>query len=210
MSIKATHKGECQICGHVQKLPGGNLSKHGYTKRWGFFSGVCHGAGYLPFEVSKDQIAGAVVAVESKIAAVESEIADLENILSAVNSGDEAMANEYVGNSRYCWEKVRVINFKVQEYPASGSCEAFVTYKADSQIIRKDGYGENAKYFQPRDINAYSECFNLSSVRHWVHFLNCKYAKHLRSQNSARRDWVKWQQDRLANWAPKPLTPLAK
>jgi len=204
MKNKATHSGECQICGHHQKLPGGSLSKHGYTKRWGFFSGVCSGAGHLPFEVSKDQIAGAVAAVEAKIAEVSAEIAELENLDSSINGSGEAMSNEYLGNSVYGWEKVRVIDFVVGEAYSTG----YVPYRAKSKIIRKEGYGENAKAFQPRDINAYSECFNLSSVRHWVWFLNCKYAKHLRSQNSARRDWVNWQQNRMANWAPKPLTPV--
>ena len=56
-SHAATHEGSCQICGRQQKLPGNVLSKHGYTTRWGFFSGVCPGASYEPFEVSCDLIA---------------------------------------------------------------------------------------------------------------------------------------------------------
>ena len=41
--MKATHDGECQLCGRMQKLPDGRLAKHGYTTRWGFFQGVCPG-----------------------------------------------------------------------------------------------------------------------------------------------------------------------
>ena len=50
---KATHVGECQVCGATQKLPSGMLSLHGYTVQWGFFSGICGGANALPFELDK-------------------------------------------------------------------------------------------------------------------------------------------------------------
>lgn len=55
-SNKATHSGHCQACGRLQKLPNGKLSKHGYTVEHGFFSGVCRGTNYLPFEQSCDQV----------------------------------------------------------------------------------------------------------------------------------------------------------
>lgn len=67
---KATHRGECQLCGHVQKLPGGALSLHGYTKQWGFFQGSCPGSRKLPYEISCDQI-------EKRIPQVRSSIDDL-------------------------------------------------------------------------------------------------------------------------------------
>ena len=54
MAKTATHIGECQGCGHIQKLPGGTLSLHGYTVAWGFFSGTCDGARELPYELSCD------------------------------------------------------------------------------------------------------------------------------------------------------------
>jgi hypothetical protein len=46
----ATHNGTCQVCGNVQALPGGVLSKHGYTVEHHFFNGVCPGASALPLE----------------------------------------------------------------------------------------------------------------------------------------------------------------
>ena len=51
---KATHFGECQACGRQQKLPGGVLAAHGYTKRWGFFQGQCPGSHRAPYELSCD------------------------------------------------------------------------------------------------------------------------------------------------------------
>lgn len=54
--MKATHRGHCQACDRVQKLPSGRLSSHGYTKQWGFFQGICPGTGHGPFELSTDYI----------------------------------------------------------------------------------------------------------------------------------------------------------
>lgn len=50
MTEKATHVGTCQICGCVQKLPGGVLARHGYTLEYGFQNGTCSGSQNLPFE----------------------------------------------------------------------------------------------------------------------------------------------------------------
>jgi hypothetical protein len=54
MKTKATHYGTCQLCGSLQKLPDGVLALHGYQVDWNQFHGICHGAGQLPFEQSKD------------------------------------------------------------------------------------------------------------------------------------------------------------
>lgn len=54
--MKATHSGHCQACGHLQKLPKDVLAKHGYKIKHGFFSGICIGAGELPFEESCDLV----------------------------------------------------------------------------------------------------------------------------------------------------------
>jgi hypothetical protein len=52
-NAKATHNGTCQACGHVQRLPGNLLAKHGYTVEWGFFNGTCGGSDRKPLEVEK-------------------------------------------------------------------------------------------------------------------------------------------------------------
>src|SRR4051812_45222720 len=50
MIKKATHAGHCQVCGHLQRLPGDRLSKHGYTVQLGCFQGTCFGSEHLPFQ----------------------------------------------------------------------------------------------------------------------------------------------------------------
>lgn len=87
---KATHSGTCQLCGREQKLPGGRLSLHGYTTRWGFFSGVCPGSTWLPFEVSADRIAIAIEANGQYIARLEVKEAE-----ALANPGPEVMRRDY-------------------------------------------------------------------------------------------------------------------
>lgn len=70
MAIKSTHSGHCQACGHLQKLPGGLLAKHGYTVAHGFFSGVCVGANYLPYEQSCDLVKTFIARAGDEVAAL--------------------------------------------------------------------------------------------------------------------------------------------
>lgn len=62
--MKSTHSGTCQICGCVQKLPNGKLAKHGYTKRWGFFTGTCTGSGEFPYEISCQKVIESISTAE--------------------------------------------------------------------------------------------------------------------------------------------------
>lgn len=72
---KSTHDGTCQLCGRLQALPNGKLAKHGYTTRWGFFSGTCPGSEHLPYEVSSDLLQDAMQRAQ-RAAAAEHEAAN--------------------------------------------------------------------------------------------------------------------------------------
>lgn len=63
----ATHMGTCQCCGAQQKLPKGVLSQHGYTVDYGFFNGVCQGAGHAPFEENCDLAKRMLKSVEKQL-----------------------------------------------------------------------------------------------------------------------------------------------
>jgi hypothetical protein len=52
-TLKATHRGTCQVCGRAQAHFKGTIAKHGYTVDWGFFNGVCRGAEAMPLEQEK-------------------------------------------------------------------------------------------------------------------------------------------------------------
>jgi len=65
--IKATHKGECQLCGKRQLLPGDRLSLHGYAVKWNMFNGQCIGSQFLPYELSCDLIKKEIPRIEARI-----------------------------------------------------------------------------------------------------------------------------------------------
>jgi hypothetical protein len=79
---RATHQGECQICGRVQKLPNDLLSQHGYKVLNNFFSGVCPGSKQQPYERSCDLIREILPSLNAHLVGLHSEVVDL--FLSAV------------------------------------------------------------------------------------------------------------------------------
>ena len=194
---KSTHQGSCQICGSVQCLPGGVLAKHGYTTRWGFFEGTCSGSGWEPFELSKDLVEPAVMRCKATIESILQEVANYENMASEVNGRDVAWHVVSVGRDRMRnWEQVKLVQFE-SEIHGSGE-DARTLYR----IMGRDSLG---KLHQIHNGCNGPWSMKLSSVRAWAHAMNAEYVRHLRSVISARRDWVKWQEERLANWSVKPL-----
>ncbi len=82
--------GHCQLCGHFQKLPAGVLSKHGYTKEWGFFSGTCPGSRALPYEVSTSEIDLAITSANQSVVRLQAQIA-----ATRANEGPVVMRRDY-------------------------------------------------------------------------------------------------------------------
>jgi len=73
----ATHKGTCQICGSVQKLPNGKIAKHGYSVKYSMFIGTCKGSGGLPLEVSNDLIIKSIAIANEMIQGLQANIQSL-------------------------------------------------------------------------------------------------------------------------------------
>lgn len=71
-----THKGHCQLCDRLQAVNNktGLLAKHGYTKRWHFFSGTCHGSDHLPYEKSDQAIPPVIDSVGETIKRLTAQI----------------------------------------------------------------------------------------------------------------------------------------
>jgi hypothetical protein len=92
-------------------LPGGLLSKHGYTVNFGYFTGVCRGERELPFELSKDLI-------ESFIAGAEAFAAEQETLALAERANTSLdgvylsiyvkSTNRYI-KSGYRWQKHSIV-----------------------------------------------------------------------------------------------------
>jgi|Laugrespbdmm15sd_2_1035082.scaffolds.fasta_scaffold01213_7 hypothetical protein len=74
-------RGNCQCCGRQQAVVNGLMSKHGYTVKDGWFSGVCSGRNYTPIQVSR-------TTTDKIIADISAEIPELIAKAEKVKSGE--------------------------------------------------------------------------------------------------------------------------
>ena len=182
---KATHQGECQICGRIQALPKGKLSKHGYTVDFAYFNGVCAGARALPFEQSKDLIAVEVEKAERYIDDQKSKITQLR----AENTSGQTSGwfHEYVSatweyrHSYYRWVRVNY-------YEKEGSLVFDTPTTKGIFTNRYAGMGQN--------------------IEENIKVGNDKLALFNEKKIEGTRQWIKWQNDRMENWQPRELTPI--
>lgn len=179
---KATHTGECQICGNTQKLPSGRLSQHGYTVDNGWFNGICQGARELPFEQSKDLIAGVVENVKLQIESVKRTIKKIEDNLHNTKN-----------------VRLRVYCDKTYKYK---------TIRVDL-IIRKNKHGHE-EYFGVTDKGEEHKISHYGSggIEAVAENLWKYEVKDRESQVNSMERYVEWQNERMANWKPKELTAV--
>ena len=180
--MKATHYGHCQACGSRQKLPAGVLAKHGYTTRWGFFSGVCPGSGRGPFETHTDYIADCISFAERQAATLRAEAF----ALSTRTTTGSAFYHLYVAatwtvrQSSYRWIEVE---------------------------LRLDGFGNVCFDYDKTETNgATTRTVGRPNVA------GDYSAARVRSldADAVRRDgYAAWQQKRIATWTAAPLVAIA-
>jgi len=205
--MKATHDGTCQVCGSFQKLPGNVLSKHGYTKEWGFFNGVCWGAGHKPFEVSKDLIEQAIARATENLEETRKESAELK--AGKLAEGNKAFAHVYHESmsrrtrSGYSWDLVTVLaedktstsdpDFKWTKYYYE--TENARRQRMEAHEIHNGYYGEH------------SEPHSLDTVRV---SMNVKYAESVLDKRASQLvDYINWQRERIKDWKPTALKARA-
>lgn len=186
---KATHKGTCQICGHFQKLPGGTLSTHGYKVEWSMFTGVCTGTGALPYEVSTDLIAAAVTSATA----------------AAVRLDAEAAALLADTDPQAAWQQERVAPHYEGARYIPGYYRWNLLDKASMDITRTESGGDAWYAFGPLSSRIIGDSAAAIMVK-----MNAKRAAHLQREAGQYRAYADWQQERINNWQPAGLTPLAK
>jgi len=178
---KATHKGTCQWCGSVQKLPGGLLANHGYTVEHGWFNGVCGGSNHLPLQVSCDQIQKSIAWTKASQAKLREEIADIQS--KPLDEGDESWMNVYrpelssrTKGSVYLWTKGRFVSVTeyVHRFEANGKAHTTNPGKLSSKVRE----GKEA------------------------------YIKHLNSIITKQQTYIERQQAVVDNWKPQPLLSI--
>lgn len=201
---KATNDGTCQICGSRQRLPNGRLAKHGYTTRWGFFSGTCTGSDGLPFEQSTDLIERAIHAAEAEAAGLRDNAADQRTKGQDAGSR-KTMASVYQPatwtdrHSRYDWQEVEVLS-ETKSFP--GRAEAFEVFYAMVKTRTQNG----AQIEKREDFTGVYGDNKLARI---VMAGRESYAKDLEKRAEKFDGFVRWQTARVAAWKPAPLLERA-
>lgn len=178
MAKRATHDGQCQVCGQTQRLPGGVLAKHGYTTKWGFFSGTCYGSGALPFELAKDL-------TEESIGRALDQAKSAQALAHKARTATEGpvWVHEY-HNYSYTWRQVELAL-------EGGHIITFVYIGLDGKAKRIQSH--NAGY--AKTIDAVRT--HLGAARAYDYDRDAK----------GLLGYVRYQRERLVNWAVKPLRP---
>lgn len=182
--MKATHKGTCQVCGRGQKLPNGNLSLHGYTTEWGFFAGTCHGALFLPFELSKSLIE--------------------EAIGRAVMYTEECRNNAQ--SARELTDQKKVWRLKV-EYKRRGEVRTWAQDEIITVALSSNGSPRERTSYQWKSgegtIFGKITLFQ-QSLEEYIVMCNEHRGLFWDREVDRLNSYVKWQQNRIKNWKPEP------
>lgn len=188
--MKATHRGHCQVCNRVQKLPDSKLAKHGYKVMDGWFNRVCPGAAHLPLEQDKTMVEWSIKWAQERIK--ESEEAIVRWSVPATEP--EAWFHEYVRNAyfaRYVWRRV----------PLHREVKAFDNHHSFNLDTFTDHEGKQ----QP--LQRYS--ISGPTLLHIADQLNQKYIEHfLRKNIKDMSQYIKDQKHRVKVWHQQPLLAL--
>jgi hypothetical protein len=201
---KATHSGTCQVCGCFQKLPNGDLSKHGYTTRWGFFEGVCMGSHNKPFEQSTDLIEKAIKEVRGQMVALEAH--KLELTVMADCMVELRWFDRRRGEVIHHWAKAPLETMSLGGWTGN---------------VLESSYTEQfyTRYGKETFVSEYIHCGleqkNDYKVKPTKEELIRRANKHYIDTviNSRLKDmsaYLDWQEERVANWVEQPLTPVTK
>ena len=190
---KATHIGTCQCCGSTQKLPNGVLSKHGYTVEHGWFNGVCPGAGHAPFEQSKDLVEQFIAAALEKKAQL---LAEIDETRASTDSDlvwvQLYRASTWGRKGGYFWTKRKLVPGRNEYHYSFERTEEDVKAKIGTHDISVD-YG-----------------MKNPTIEDAVRKANETHVKSVLIPAVRQCDsYVKWQRERLENWAPAELKEVA-
>lgn len=95
---KATHRGNCQVCGHQQHVMNVVLAKHGYTVEFGYFRGTCSGSGKKPIQQDRTITDATIVAMHEYAAGCDKDAEDLRSgktLPTKIKTGQKLLAGKY-------------------------------------------------------------------------------------------------------------------
>lgn len=191
----ATHYGTCQVCGRRQLLPGGKLSKHGYTKQWGFFNGTCWGADHLPFEQDISLIERAIAMAEDT-AQRQRTYAAARAVATDPNDVECHIYLPGRGRFRGGYEWLRG---RLEMRPSTYT-------RPDGTVLMELWFvGEHRGEPVEHEEQHYGIYDNVLATV--VAQCNAKEAARVIGYAEQHEQYAAWQYDRIKNWKPMPLEP---
>lgn len=196
---KATHIGECQVCGSVQKLPEGVLAKHGYMVRFNCFEGTCWGSSHKPFEQDISLIEGAIARAKNdgfaELTYAQLLLNDWNPTQVWINIWNKGNWNVR-GHSE--WKQVKVEELENNHGTLMYREQSTVdnSPKADT-LQRIETYGVYAQDPAERLLLQYR-------------YLNTRYAEERIARAKQLRGYVYWQEKRIKGWKPTQLRLVPK
>jgi len=201
---KHTHKGTCQICGSRQAVNNntGMIAKHGYTTRWGFFSGTCRGSDNLPLQVSCDMVQASADDAFRVGTQLTNKAVELDN-----QTGTEGFYNVYIPATWSCRKSKRVwirVTF-VEVENQHGRTEVRMVPNSEDVIRFKLEDNRECNEMETDSIHR----FGFYGVRQTCE----QYAKETRTKravaycNEAKQyfEYYSHQNEVVKNWAPSEL-----
>lgn len=184
--MKATHYGECQLCGREQKLPKGLLSNHGYSVMWNMFAGICLGSKELPYEQSCELIKSKIPNIEKEIKTLEQRKADLLKPATSTKCWYEVFSQRI-----YRTVEGELIIEPVEGFNGKKWLQIYFVTEIDGKTIKKE-------------ISSVHK--NLLDV---ATELNIETANGELSKNIARlQKYLEWCNERILKWEIKELKPV--
>ena len=187
MSRAATHGGNCQVCGHFQKLPGGKLARHGFTVEHGWQEGTCWGSEELPLQLSCELIAKSIEGARKEHAAIIARATELRK--PATEPKGWASKTSYKGRSR--------ITFPVE-------VDILLDKEGRPYYVEDDMYGR--KFAR----TAIQLSYKIKTALDMANYLNEQEATRIERKLPMIEDYIKHQTEVVRTWKPAPLTPLKR
>ena len=197
---KARHKGHCQVCGRLHRLPGGSVAKHGYTVEHkgfgGFFNGVCWGSDAAPYEVDCGLVKHSIDQAYIEIARLQDKI---DTLLAPVEPGTTTAPMRVYFDYRdgragrkggYMWTYVEITARQIAE-----DITVF-DYTVPANPLNPDAKTK------PQRLHS----VNADTIEGVVQIQRAKYAETFANQITHLRGYIEQQQERVDTWTPQPLT----
>lgn len=170
-------------------LPGGTLSLHGYTTKWGFFSGVCRGAEHLPFEQDISLIKGAIASAKDYAKNTRLEADRREKMTDPLNVFRRVYLSSDIAGKCYGYHELQG---RIENRPFQGESQSW-----DQFYFVFDYRGQEVK----------DRIHDTGPLEKLVKSHNQVEASRLRELAKKADEYVAWQQGRIKGWKPSPLTP---